>query len=187
MAHNVSTERKARIERARRVGELREFLVPGWRLDLERLEIVEVNTALGHYQRGQQLLLLCRKADCRRRVEVDLRSAIEAGLSDQPVAVLLERLRCRHWQGCELAQAHAIYPNGVPLVSYLKEKDRLIAIACTACGGRSLLPPAEVIKRLTSVGRGNGNTGIIELARAVRGPCRRCGHQRFTTSAVKTK
>lgn len=60
MAHNVSRERQEQIEREKRLAELKPFLVAGWQLDRIKGEILEVPTILGHYQRGQQLLLRCR-------------------------------------------------------------------------------------------------------------------------------
>ena len=184
MAHNISQERHEQIERARRVAALKPFLVPGWRIDQVKAEIVPVPTVLGHYQRGQQLLLRCRREGCRRRTEVDLRSAIEEGLGDRPVQHLVDLLRCRHWSGCALEEYSAVYPKGVPLVGYLSHPDVLIAITCEGCGARSLLPPREVILRLKAAGRGDGNTGILALATAVRGPCRKCHRSRFTTQIV---
>lgn len=59
----------------------------------------------------------------------------------------------------------AIYPGGVPLVGYLRHRNVLIAIACSNCGMRSLLPPRIVIRKLEAAGRGDGNTGVIALAR----------------------
>lgn len=158
--------------------------MPGWQLDRIKAQIAEIPTVLGHLQRGQQLLLRCQRKDCRRRCEVDLRSAIEAGLSDRPVKHLLEVLRCRHWDGCALDEYSAIYPNGVPLIAYLNHRDVLIAIACANCEARTLLPPREVIRRLRAAGRGDSNTGVHALAKAVRGPCRKCHHRQFTTDVV---
>lgn len=184
MAHNVSRERQEQIEREKRLAELKPFLVPGWQLDRTKAQIVEVPTVLGHYQRGQQLLLRCRREDCRRRVEANLRSAIEAGLGDRPVTYLLEPLRCGQWDGCALVEVSATYPEGVPLVGFLAHRDALIAIACAHCGTRSLLPPREVIRKLEALKRGNGNTGLLALARAVRGPCRQCHRRQFVTGIV---
>lgn len=187
MAHNVSLERQQQIERKKLLAELEPFLEPGWQLDLAKLQIVPLPTVLGHYQRRQKLLLRCRREDCRRRIDVDLRGAIEAGLSDRPVKHLLERLRCGHWADCALTEVSATYPGGVPLVGFLQHRDALIAIICANCDARSLLPPREVIRRLKAAGRGDGNTGILALGRAVRGPCRKCGMSRFVTEVVWVK
>jgi hypothetical protein len=184
MGHNVSRSRQDEIDRTRRLAELKPFLVPGWRIDTGKFQIVEVGTVLGHYQRGQEMLLRCRRPDCRRRVEVDFEAAVHAGLGDRPTAHLLHLLKCQHWCGCQLDEVSAIYPPGVPLVSFLQHRDVLVAIACEGCKTRLLLPPQEVIRRLKLAGRGDGSTGVIELANAVRGPCRKCGRTRFETQVV---
>lgn len=184
MGHNVSRGRQDEIERQSRLAELKPFLVPGWRIDTSRLQIVEVRTALGHYQRGQEVLLRCRRADCHRRVEIDFRAAVHAGLGDKPLSHLLQRLRCDHWSGCQLEETAASYPRGVPLVGYLQHADVLIAIACTGCETRLLLPPREVIRRLQAAGRGDGSTGILGLGKAVRGPCRKCSGRSFAAEVV---
>lgn len=187
VSHNVSRGRQDEIERSRRVGELQPFLVPGWQIDPGRLEIVEVKTVLGYHQRGQEMLLRCQRTDCRRRIEIDFRAAVHAGLGDRPVFHLHHLLRCHHWSGCRLEEVSATYSKGVPLVGYLKHRDVLIAIICTSCKARLLLPPQEVIKRLKAAGRGDGSTGVLELARAIRGPCRKCGLRRFECEVLWTK
>lgn len=139
---------------------------------------------MGHWQRGQTVLLRCAKRDCRRRVELDLRAAIDAGLGDRRIEDVLAVLTCRHWTGCAIKFEHATYPKGVPLISTLTHRDALVAIGCDACAARTLLPPLRVIERLIASGRGNAATGLIELAQKVRGPCRKCGGRRFTTTLI---
>ena len=82
MSANVSRQRQAELLRKQRAERLRPFLEAGWRIDLIRGEIVAIDTVLASYQRGQTLLLWCRRADCRRRCEVDLKSAIKAGMGE---------------------------------------------------------------------------------------------------------
>ena len=175
MGHNVSRAKQDQIERDRRIAELKPLLVAGWRIDRDRFQIVEIQTVLGHYQRGQELLFRCRRTDCRRRVEVDLRSAVHAGLGDRTLKHLLHMLRCQHWSGCQLEEVSAIYPQGVPLVAYLKHPDVLIVITCLACEARTLLTPQEIIKRLKAAGTGDGSTGVIELGKVIRGPAASAG------------
>jgi hypothetical protein len=187
VSHNVSRGKQQEIELRRRIAALRPFLVPGWQIDSDRGRIVEVPTVLGCHQRGQQVLLKCSRPDCRRRIELDLKAAVHAGLADRPIMHLHQLLKCNHWSGCELAQASAIYPNGVPLVAYLQHEDVLISVSCTGCTSRLLLPPSEVIRRLQASGRGDGATGVLELGKAVRGPCRKCGQARFESQVLWTK
>lgn len=184
MGANLSIESRRRIKRQQRAQELSKLLVPGWALNAEATSFVEIPTLLGCWQRGQSILLRCAKRDCRRRVELDLRAAIDAGLGDRRVADVLTLLTCRHWSGCALKFEHATYPIGVPLISMLEHRDILIAIACNGCTARSLLPPLRVIERLIATGRGTAATGLIELAQKVRGPCRKCGGRRFSTTLV---
>lgn len=187
VSHNVSRGKQGEFERKQRLDELKPFLVPGWTLDLSRLQPIEVRTVLGYYQRGQDMLLRCRRRDCRRRVEVDFRAAVQGGLGDRPASYMLELLKCRHWNGCQLEEASATYPKGIPLVALLGEAEVLIAIACAVCAARALLPPREVIRRLNAAGRGDGSTGILELGQAVRGPCRNCSGRRFAAELVWPK
>ena len=184
MGHNVSRSKQDEIRCSQRVAELKPFLVPGWQVDLSRSEIVDVKTVLGFYQRGQAVLLRCQRPDCRRRVELDLRAAVQAGHGDRTLPHLLHLLRCQHWSGCKLEEVSATYPKGVPLIGYLQHHDVLIAIACTGCEARLLLPPKAVIERLKQAGRGDGSTGVLELGLAVRGPCRKCGRQKFKADVV---
>ncbi len=187
MGHNVSRDRKDRIERERELERLEPLVVPGWQIDRARVRIVEERTVLGFHQRGQQMLLRCRRDDCRRRAEIDFHRAVLAGHGGRPVADVVAMLRCRHWDGCRLEEASAIYPEGVPLVGFLQDANVLIAIACAGCDVRLLLPPELVIQRLKAAGRGDGSTGLHRVATAVRGPCRRCGGRRFSVDVVRTK
>jgi hypothetical protein len=184
MGHNLSRESQRRLERQQRAEALAKLLVPGWTLNIEATKFVEVPTLLGSWQRGQRILLRCAKRDCRRRVELDLRAAIDAGLGDRQVADILGVLTCRHWTGCALKFEHATYPKGVPLISTIEHRDVLIAVACDGCAARLLLPPIRVIERLIETGRGNAATGLLELGQKVRGPCRKCGGRRFTSALI---
>ena len=187
MSHNVSRGKKDQVEFSRRLAELTPLLVPGWQLDSGRLQIVAVKTVLGFHQRGQQMLLRCRRTDCHRRVEIDFREAVQAGKGDWPPNHLLHVLRCGHWAGCKLQEVSATYPNGVPLVGLITKADVLIAIICESCAARLLLPPCAVIARLKQAKRGDGSTGVLELGKRVRGPCRKCGAGRFRSELVWSK
>ena len=187
MSHNTSRSKREEIERGLRISALKPFLVAGWRLNQVHARFETVETALGFYERGQEMLLRCQRRECRRRVEVDFRSALQAGHGDLPIKEVIQLLRCRHWGGCELAEVSAIYPNGVPLVAYLNEPDILVAITCIGCSTRLLLPPAKVIERLVQAGIGDGSTGILRLGQVVRGPCRKCGGRRFSSETVQPK
>jgi DNA-directed RNA polymerase subunit RPC12/RpoP len=118
-------------------------------------------------------------------VEVEFKGAVQAGLGDRPLSHLIHCLRCQHWAGCGLEEASAVYPLGVPLVAFLNEEDTLIAIVCEACGARVLLPPRAVIDRLKRAGTGDGSTGVLELGKRVRGPCRQCRATRFRSEIIR--
>lgn len=184
MSANISRSRSQEMQREKRLAELKPFLVPGWQINPSSLQIVAVKTVLGFYQRGQEMLLKCRRRDCHRRVEVDFHAAVQAGKGSQSPQHLIHELLCGHWHGCGLEEVSAIYPKGVPLVSYLNDKDVLIAIACEQCPARLLLPPRTVIERLRQAERGDGSTGILELGRRVRGPCRQCGGRKFRSEVI---
>ena len=97
---------------------------------------------------------------------------------------LLERLRCGHWADCALTEVSATYPGGVPLVGFLQHRDVLIAIICANWLVNCV---NKAIRRLKAAGRGDGNTGVLALGRAVRGPCRKCGMGRFVTEVFWLK
>lgn len=187
VGHNVSRTKQEQNERDRIAAELAQWLVPGWQVDRNRLQLVTIDTALGYLQRNQQVLLRCRKRGCHRRVELDLRGAVEEGHADKPLKQLIKILRCRHWAGCELEEVSAIYPEGVPLVSYINDQDTLVAVECEQCGTRVVLPPRKMIARLMRAGRGDGSTGILKLGSVIRGPCRKCGARRFRSETVEPK
>jgi hypothetical protein len=168
MSHNVSRGKQDEIARKRRLAELEPYLVPGWQLDPGKLQIVAVKTVLGQFERGQQLLLRCKRADCRRRMEVDLRSAIQAGKGHLPPHHLIHLLKCNHWAGCQFEETSSIYPDGVPLVAYLNEDGVLIGISCNHCAVRVLLSPRAVIARLRQAGRGDGSTGVLAVGKRIR-------------------
>ena len=69
----------------------------------------------------------------------------------------------------------------MPIVHYLNDDDAMIGIECNNCRKRTLLAPAEVIRRLKESSGGDGNTGIIALGKVIRGPCRQCGASDFAT------
>lgn len=132
---DTSHDRKADLERGRRFAELTPHLVPGWRVDPIRGRIVPVGTVLGAYQRRQSVLLRCR-----RRVELDLRGAVEAGYGDHPTGWLVERLRCGHWQGCRLGRADedAERPEHGPWQGFVRhpgEHHKAWEVQAAAAGG----------------------------------------------------
>jgi hypothetical protein len=186
MGHNTSRTQQEHLRRRGQVHELEQWLVPGWQIDLASAHILPIDTALGYMQRRQQILLRCSRPDCRRRVELDLKSAIEDGRADHSLKQLIGALSCRHWSGCQLHEVHAIYPHGVPLIAYLDGQNSvLIAVTCQGCSVRVVLPPRQMITRLKEAGRGDGSTGVLELGQAVRGPCRRCGRTRFRSEVIQ--
>lgn len=187
VAHNSSRTKQADIARSRHAAELERYLVPGWQIDRAKPEIVPVATVLGAFERGQEVLLRCGQQDCRRRVVIDLKAAVHAGLGDRPLASLSELLRCRHWNGCQLREVSAAYPQGVPIIAYLTHPDALIAITCASCARRFLLPPAAMIDKLRQAGRGDGATGVLELGKLVRGPCRECRQRKFISTVIWAK
>jgi hypothetical protein len=187
VSHNVTRGKQDEIARKRRLAEIEPYLVPGWQIDPSNVQIVPVRTVLGHYERGQQLLLRCKRADCRRRMEVDLLAAIQAGKGHLPPHHLVHMLKCNHWAGCQFEEASAIYPNGVPLIGFLNEEGVLIAIACASCGASVLLQPRAVIARLKQAGRGDGSTGVLEVGKRIRGPCRKCGGRLFEAELIRPK
>lgn len=140
------------------------------------------DTILGMFRRGQSLVLRCGRSDCRRRVEVDLADAVHGGVGHYRPGELVERLRCQHYRGCRLEEVVASYAEGVPLVAYINS-GRLILIRCIGCRLEVALPAEKVIDRLQSEKRGNSATGILLLARTIRGPCKRCRGTTFETSA----
>lgn len=183
MGHNISRQRLDALRMAQRVADLSEFVIPGWRIDARANQLVSIDTVLGSHQRGEVLLFRCKMDECRRRVEPNLRRAIEAGLGDRTCRELGEKLQCRHWRGCRLDLEARTYSRGVPLVGYVTQ-DMLIAIGCAKCRRRSLLPATEVIRRLKAAGTGGGHTGVLELHQKVRGPCRKCGGRTFKVELI---
>ena len=184
VAHNISRRKREEIERRTRDQELRPYLVPGWTLDPLRGTFTPTKTVLGHFQRRQSVLFRCQRSDCRRRIELDLRSALDAGLGDKSMPDLLEMLRCRHWRGCDLTETSATYCDGVPLIALIGDAGTLIAIVCAKCNDRLLLPARAVIERLKKAGRGDGATGVIALGSKIRGPCRKCGGRSFKSAPI---
>jgi hypothetical protein len=79
VGHNTSKQKRREIEQDCIVAEFSQWLVPEWQVDRSRLQIVTIDTVLGHCQRSQEVLLRCRKRDCHRRVEVDLRGEQASG------------------------------------------------------------------------------------------------------------
>lgn len=181
MSANASRQRREEMLRKQRAAELEPFVEPGWRIDTVKGQIVAIDTVLASYQRCQTLLLWCRRADCRRRCEVDLRGAIKAGLGERPLREMIAAFRCQHWEGCAIEENGLAYPGGVPIVHYLNDDDAMIGIECTNCHKRMLLAPVEVIRRLKASKGGDGNTGIVALGKMIRGPCRQCGASDFAT------
>ncbi len=188
MGHNTSREKREAYARQGAINELRQWLVPGWQIDQARVHVLPIDTALAYLQRRQQVLLRCSRPDCRRRVEIDFKSAIEDGRADHNLKQLIAALSCHHWAGCQLHEVHAIYPHGVPLVAYLDGQNAvLIAVTCEGCSARVVLPPRQMITRLRQAGRGDASTGVLELGQAVRGPCRRCGLAKFRSELIQGK
>lgn len=162
-------------------------MVPGWRLELSPERIVPTPDLLGALQRGQKLLYRRERPDGGRRVEPDLDGLVRAGHGHQTPGWLTHLLQCRHPFGCRLKLSAETYPQGVPLVGYLCDPEALIALRCEGCGLTLARSVEETIKRLRAAKRGDGATGITELGRRVRGPCRRCKGSQFRAELRWTK
>ncbi|WP_122464988.1 hypothetical protein [Brevundimonas lutea] len=175
MAANPSRAKQLSRAEDRRLAGLARYQAPGWRLDLGPPErFVPDKTLLGFLQRGQTVLLRCQRKDCGRRVEPDIEALVRSGYGHLSSAVLQEALSCSHPLGCGLARPVEAYPRGVPLIAYLGHDGLMISITCVGCRRAVTLTVPAMIDRLIASGRGDASTGMQELARCVRGPCRNC-------------
>lgn len=59
------------------------------------------------------------------------------------------------------------------------------AIGCAGCGYTVSRTAIDTIERLAASRRGDGSTGVNELAQRVRGPCRKCGGRAFTAEVIR--
>lgn len=187
MGQNISRARQEALAEKQRLLSLARHVVPGWTLQLSPERIVPTRDLLGALQRGQKLLYRCERPDCGRRVEPDLDGLVRAGHGHQTPGWLTHLLECRHPLGCRLKLSAEIYPLGVPLVGYLCDPEALIALKCEACGLTLTRGVQETIDRLIATGRGSGATGVLELGRRARGPCRRCNGRRFSSAVLWTR
>lgn len=179
---NVSRSKQASLAENRRLGRLASYLVPGWRLELHPERIVPDPTLLGSLQRGQCLTYRCRRRDCGRRVEPDLEALVRTGQGHMSPGDLARLLTCRYPLGCELQLFSETYPASTPLVAHLGDASVLISVRCDGCGVTVTRGVAETIDRLRAARRGGPDTGINQVGRRVRGPCRACKGFRFTSS-----
>lgn len=160
---------------------LRAICPPGWTIDGRRCR--PVDTPVGAHARGQQVFARCRRADCRRRVDLDCSDLARTEHRDRPMAEVLELLRCRHWRGCLLELEPPTYPEGVPLITLVPHIDAWVGVQCERCPHLSALPPIVVIEWLIRTGGGDAGTGIKGLSDVFRGRCPRCGWNRFVVEA----
>lgn len=184
MAHNVSRARQEAQAERQRLNRLARYIVPGWRLQLSPERLVPVPDLQGAYQRGQRLLFRCERPDCGRRVEPDLEAIVRAGHGHHVPGWLLELLQCRHPLGCRLKLSAETYPQGVPLIAYLCDPAAMIVLKCEGCGLTLTRGVEETLDRLIAARRGDGSTGVLELGKRVRGPCRQCRGRRFASAVV---
>lgn len=186
MGANVSRAKQVSIAEDRRLGEVTRYGAPGWRLVLGKRPTFEADKSLmGFRQRGQSVLFRCNRRDCGRRVEPDLEALVRSGHGNLTTAHLHGALRCGHPLGCELAYPIETYPLGVPLIAFVGHDDVMITITCEGCQRAVTLPVGKMIDRLIATRRGDAATGINELGKRVRGPCRSCGGRAFTSSTTR--
>lgn len=186
MGHNVSRARQTDRAHDQARAEAARWLVPGWAVDVDPpFRIQAIPTIMGAWLRGQVLVYRCLRSDCGRRVEPDLQGLVHAGFGHLKPGELREDLSCRHPLGCQLKLACETYPRGVPLITYVQQPDVLFAVACQGCGHTVSRTAADTIARLAASRRGDGSTGVNELASRVRGPCRRCGGRAFKSEVIR--
>lgn len=184
MAHNVSRARQVSQAEDRAIAALAGYVAPGWRLELGPPRIVPDPGLLGCWRRRMALLYRCGRRDCGRRVEPDLEALVRSGHGHLTPAELGAALSCRHPLGCRLKLQAETYPGGVPLVGYLAHPGVLITVRCEGCDHALTLPPEAMIERLRAARRGGPETGVLELASRIRGPCRRCGGMAFESAVI---
>lgn len=168
----------------RRVADLVRHAVPGWQVALGPERLVADATLLGALQRAQILVYRCERPDCGRRVQPDLDGLVRGGHGHLKPIELQRALACSHPLGCGLKLFSETYPQGVPLVAYLRDREAMVSVTCATCRHAVTRTVSETIDRLKAARRGDGSTGILELAGRIRGPCRRCGGMTFTTTVV---
>jgi hypothetical protein len=185
MGHNVSRSKQASTAQDQRIADLARYAVPGWHVELGPERLVADATLLGALQRSQMLVYRCERPDCGRRVQPDLEALVRGGHGHLKAMELRSALGCGHPLGCGLKLFSETYPQGVPLVAYLRDPDAMVSVSCIGCRHAVTRTVPDTIDRLKTARRGDGSTGVLELAGRIRGPCRRCGCRRFTTTVVQ--
>lgn len=185
MGHNVSQSKRDSMAQDRRLADLVRHTVPGWHVELGPERLVADPTLLGALQRSQVLVYRCERPDCGRRVQPDLEAIVRGGHGHLKPIELQAALVCGHPLGCGLKLFSETYPQGVPLVAYLRDADAMVAVTCSGCRHMVTRTVSDTIDRLKAARRGDGSTGILELAGRIRGPCRRCRGMSFTTTVVQ--
>ncbi len=187
MSHNLSRRRITELQHQQARQELAPYAAPGWELSADVTAYRETPTVLGAWQRKQKTTAGCRSHHCARRCDIDLKTAIDAGLAQENIIELVRYLRCNHWKGCGILPPQLAYPRGVPLIAYLTDPTVLVEICCAKCSNKTGLPSRRIIDKLVSYGRGNSATGINDLGARIRGPCRKCGTRCFTARYIWPK
>lgn len=187
MGHNISQAKRESMAQDRRVADLVRYAVPGWHVAFAPERLIANPTLLGALQRSQIVVYRCERPDCGRRVQPDLEALVRGGYGHLSPMELRDTLVCRHPLGCGLKLFSETYPQGVPLVAYLRDTDVMVCVTCGRCRHAVSRTVSDTIDRLVAARRGDGSTGILELAGRIRGPCRRCGGMSFTATVVRTK
>ena len=168
MGHNVS-DRKSRDLATADAAARRELA--GWRREADGRP-VELNTVEGAHARGAVVLGRCATAECRRRVEPDLADWIRHGFGSLPLPTLEAAFRCGR-VGCRLTFQGLTYPAGYPVQCVVGTDSRL-EVRCRECSAGRDFTAQKLIARLEAAGTGDGNSGINDLGRRIRGRCPAC-------------
>ncbi len=154
--------------------------LPGWLWNGQRL--VHDDTVDGCASRGAAYLGSCKNTECSRRVKLDFMELSARGYGRTPIHEAQDRYRCYRRPVCDLFWVET-YPRGVPLQAYVGDQVEL-EISCDACRLAKRFRPIQLIERFRSTELGDGNTGIMEAAKRIRGRCR-CGAQKWRMGVIR--
>ena len=143
----------------------RERVLPGWRLSGDKLEPLE--TAEGVLARGGVIHGRCKTEECRRYVRMDLHACVSHGFGSVGITTLERHYQCSRL-ACSLRFDLPLYPGGIPIQCFVGTPDQL-EILCRKCRVGRRYAAEEVISSLVKAGTGDGNVGVHELARRIRG------------------
>lgn len=156
---------------------------PGWDVDSGTLKPTQ--DVQGYLARHQALRGTCYRQDCRRRCEIDLKGLSRRGLGRMVRSQLLHLYRCNRFDGCTLDLTPDPIHALLPLQALAGTPGIATRIRCEHCQFFRRYTVEALIAQLAAAKKGDGRTGVLEVAALFTAPCKQCQKKAWSFEVLR--